>query len=110
MTEQKDWNQLRTCVAPNGRFVYGLHQPHFSTVNLREEDFVLTLGKTVRGETVENHANFPPGDVDEPSAGPVYEVANPFPFRGTTYIGKGWADATAADPTRISIASPMKDS
>ncbi len=108
MADPKDWIQLRTCVAPNGKFVYGLHRPHFSTANLREEDFILALGKTVRGETVENHANFPPGDVNEPSAGPVYEVANPLPFRGTTFIGKEWADKTATDPTRISIASPMK--
>ena len=55
-----------------------------------------------------NSANFPPGDVEEAGADPIYEIANPFPFRGTTYIGKAWADAAAADPTRIAIASPSK--
>lgn len=103
-----NWIQLGTCVAPEGQFVFGLHQPHFQTVNLRENDFILSLGVTDEGELQENQANFPPGDVDEPAAGPIFEVANPFPFRGTTFIGKGWADAAAADPTRITIGSPKK--
>jgi hypothetical protein len=46
--------------------------------------------------------------VDDISTDPVFEIANPFPFRGATFIGKAWADAAAADPTRIAIASPMK--
>ncbi|MEJ2156012.1 MAG: hypothetical protein P8X96_11800, partial [Desulfobacteraceae bacterium] len=108
MDDPIDWMQLRTCVAPDGKFVWGLHQPRFSTANLREEDVILALGETDGGAPVHNQANFPSGDVDEPSAEPIFEVANPFPFRGTTYIGKTWADAAAADPTRIAIASPMK--
>ncbi len=108
MADPKNWTDLRTCVAPNGTFVYGLHQPQFTTLNLRKDDFILSLGNTARGEAVENHANFPSGDVDAPSAGQVFEVANPLPFRGTTFIGKDWADAIAADPTRIAIASPTK--
>ena len=108
MVDQQNWMQLRTCVAPNGKFICGLHRPHFTTLNLREADFHLVLGRTGRGESVENRDNFPAGDVDAPSADPIYEVANPLPFRGTTFIGKKWADAAAADPTRIAIASPMK--
>jgi hypothetical protein len=108
MVDQQNWMQLRTCVAPNGKFVCGLHRPHFTTLNLREADFRLVLGQTGQGEAVENRDNFPAGDVDAPSADPIYEVANPLPFRGTTFIGKRWADAAAADPTRIAIASPMK--
>jgi hypothetical protein len=108
MADQQDWIQLGTCVAPDGRFVFGLHCPRFKTVNLREEDALLALGETNRGKPVNNQANFPAGEVDEPSAGSIYEVANPLPFRGTTFIGKEWADAAAADPTRIAIASPMK--
>lgn len=108
MTDHQDWTHLRTCVSPEGRFVFGLHQPNFKTLNLREEVFLLTLGETDKRETVDNQVNFPPGDVDASSADPIYEVANPFPFRGTTFIGKGWADAMAADPTRIAIATPMK--
>ncbi len=97
---------LGTCVSPQGRFLWGLHQPRFQVLNLREEDFILCLGKTRQGESRTNNANFPSGDVDETGADPIYEVANPFPFRGATYIAKAWADATAADPTRIAIASP----
>ncbi len=108
MRTETDWMDLGTCVSPEGRFVWGLHEPNFRTLNLREEDFILSLGQTPRGESRTNTANFPPGDVVENGADPIFEVANPFPFRGTTYIGKAWADATAADPTRIAIASPLK--
>lgn len=108
MEDHQHWIHLGTCVSPEGKFVYGLHEPHFKTINLREEDIILALGETNTGQCVKNHANFPSGDVDEPSAGSIYEIANPFPFRGTTFIGKGWADATATDPTRISISSPPK--
>ena len=108
MADQKNWLQLGTCVSPEGDFVYGLHEPHFKTINLREDDVILSLGETHMGRWIKNRDNFPPGDVDEASASPIFEIANPFPFRGTTFIGKGWADATAADPTHIAIASPMK--
>ena len=108
MQTETDWIDLGTCVSPQGRFVWGLHEPSFRTLNLREEDFILSLGQTPRGESRTNAANFPPGDVEETGADPIFEVANPFPFRGTTYIGKAWADRTAADPTRIAIASPLK--
>lgn len=108
MGTESDWIELGTCVSPQGRFVWGLHEPRFSTINLREEDFILSLGRTPQGDHRTNEANFPPGDVEEKGADPIFEVANPFPFRGTTYIGKAWADAAAADPTRIAIASPVK--
>lgn len=108
MEDHQDWMRLGTCVGPDGKFIYGIHEPHFHTLNLREEDLILVLGRTQQGQFRKNHRNFPSGDVDEPSAGPIYEIANPFPFRGTTYIGKGWADEKAADPTRIAIATPMK--
>ena len=103
-----DWIKLRTCVSPNGRFVFGLHKPHFRARNLRLNDYVLSLGETRGGRAQLNLLNFPPDDVDVPATHAVYEVANPFPFRGVTYIGKAWADGVAPDPTRISIASPAK--
>ena len=108
MKENKDWLHLRTCVSPEGKFVYGLHKPHFKAINMREDDVILSLGETSQGKPILNRGNFPPGDVEEASADPIFEIANPFPFRGTTFIGKVWADTTAADPTRIAIASPMK--
>ena len=36
----------------------------------------------------------------------VYEIANPFPFRGATYIGKAWADAKRRDPSAICLPPP----
>ncbi len=108
MQKETDWIDLGTCVSPEGRFIWAMHEPRFQALNLRAEDFILTLGQTRQGQSRTNAANFPPGDVEEPGADPIYEVANPFPFRGTTYIGKAWADATAADPTRIAIATPVK--
>lgn len=108
MGTEKDWIELGTCVSPDGHFVWGLHEPSFRTLNLRETDFILSLGPTPQGDGRSNHANFPPGDVEEKGADPIFEVANPFPFRGTTYIAKDWADAAATDPTRIAIASPLE--
>ena len=102
-----DWAAINTCVTPGGRFVFGLHKPHFRAANMRQNDYVLPLGQA-GGRKQLNLLNFPPDDVDIPSAQAVYEVANPFPFRGVTYIGKNWADRAASDPTLISIAAPSK--
>ncbi|MDA8138101.1 MAG: hypothetical protein M0036_05540 [Desulfobacteraceae bacterium] len=95
---------LRTCVAPEGRFIFGLHLPRFSVANLRVADDRMTLGRTPAGDICDNAVNFPSGDVNEPGADPIYEIANAFDFKGTTYIGKGWADRAAADISRIAIA------
>ncbi len=108
MGKKLEWSELRTCVSPEGCFAYGLHEPSYKTINLRPENFILSLGETKDGRQRTNRINFPSDDVDVPSADAIFEVANPLPFRGTTYIGKSWADKTAADPTRIAIASPMK--
>jgi hypothetical protein len=94
----------RTCVAPEGRFRFGLHQPHFTAANLRAQDYLLSLGLATDGEVCLNSANFPAGDVEEPAADRIYEIANPFPFRGTTYIGQRWAERAAANLDRIVIA------
>ena len=95
--------KLRTCVSPKGRFVYGLHRPHFTADNFRESDALADLGKLADGGRHRNRANFPQGKVHEPSADPIFEVSNAFPFRGTTYIGKKWADARAANPESIAL-------
>jgi hypothetical protein len=108
MNREAEWMALGTCVSPQGRFVWGVHEPRFRTLNLREADYILPLGEDRQGRPCTNSVNFPPDDVEETGADPIYEIANPFPFRGATYIGKAWADAAAADPTRIAIASPSK--
>jgi hypothetical protein len=61
------------------------------------------LGATEDGASVDNRRNFPAGDVRVENDDWVYEVPNAFPFRGATYISKGFADAAAADPGTIAL-------
>ncbi len=93
--------KMRTCVAPSGRFIFGIHTPAFHTENLRETDAIAALGAFDDGSPWFNHANFPDGPVEEPRADPVYEVPNPFPFRGSTFIIQRSANRVARDPDRI---------
>ncbi|MFO7714090.1 hypothetical protein [Desulfosarcina sp.] len=95
--------QIRTCVSPAGRFVYGVHRPHFTADNFRERTELDELGMFPDGTRHHNAANFPCGKVHEPAADWVFEIPNAFPFRGTTYIGKAWADARAAGPETIAL-------
>lgn len=98
---------LRTCVTPDGRFIYGLHRPHYHVTNLRIGDNLQSLGQSENGRTCQNAANFPEGDIHEPEADNIFEIPNPLPFRGVTFICKSWADQAAADPARIGIAIPQ---
>ncbi len=98
--------QLRTCVSPDSEFVYGIHQPGYYVRNLRERDYIGILGCMDDGRAVENRKNFPTGAVEAQKADVVIEIPNPFPFRGTTYILKRWADVRAADPTGIALPKP----
>jgi hypothetical protein len=102
--------KIRTCISPEGKFIYGIHKPAYSVNNLRETDILQTLGSSMSGERVDNAVNFPVGDIKENQAEWIYEIPNPFPFKGTTYIGKSWADSKADDPTRISISPPKSTS
>lgn len=95
--------KLRTCVAPSGRFVFGVHKPEFSVHNIRENDYIDSLGEDEDGSKIENKANFPAGGVIESNADWVYEIANPFAIRGSTYISKEIADTWAQHPHDISI-------
>jgi hypothetical protein len=95
--------KLRTCVSPQGRFVYGIHRPRFTADNFRQHDQLADLGILPDGMRHRNTANFPAGTVQEPAADWIFEIPNALPFRGTTYIGKVWADATAANPDRIHL-------
>jgi len=98
---------VRTCVAPSGQFVYGVHEPHFRVPNLRQSDHIGLLGEFRDGRPVHNHTNFPAGEIFEKGAELIFEIPNPFPFRGTTYILKGWADAIARDPAAIRLPEPQ---
>lgn len=95
---------IRSCVSKDGRFVVGIHDPGFKVTNLRKNDLVHSLGTLPDGSPAQNQNNFPQGDVEAVSTDRIYEIINPFPFRGVTYINSRWANATANDPATISIA------
>jgi len=98
--------ELRTCVGKDGRFKVGIHRPFFGVRNLRKQDYLQNLGELEDGTGVDNRANFPDKDLYEPQADTIYEINNPFPFRGTTYINSAWADAKAEHPETIAIPAP----
>ncbi len=100
-------SRIISCVQPGGKFVYGIHKPQFSVKNLRDSKQLALLGE-FNDMPVDNSANFPDGDITVPSANWVYEIANPLPFRGRTFIGKKWADANAHDISRIHLPKPQE--
>ncbi len=94
---------MRTCVTPDGVFQFGIHKPAFSARNLRSRTRLENLGSDRQGRPVVNEANFPSGDVEVEHADWIYEIANPLPFRGTTYISKSWADTSADNYASIRL-------
>ncbi len=97
---------LRTCVSNKGRFVVKVHRPEFEVDNYRQNRRVASLGLLPDGTAVLNEKNYPEGNVIEPSADIIYEIDNPFPFRGTTYINTRWAAQNAGKSERIAIPVP----
>jgi hypothetical protein len=90
--------KLRTSISSDGYFLYGIHEPRFDVKNLRENDYISTLGEFSDKKPWKNKRNFPESNVIEDSADPIFEIPNPFPFRGTTYIAKPWAESNAQNP------------
>jgi hypothetical protein len=103
-------NKLRTCVTPEKHFVYGIHKPSYTVSNLRGGKKIERLG-AIKGSEVEpaldNRGNYPDGTLTIGKADWIFEIPNPFPFRGTTFIDQEWADAGAVDYRRISL--PAKE-
>jgi hypothetical protein len=100
---------MRTCVTPEGDFLYCIHEPDYAVKNLRASELIESLG-ACDGKEYLNSRNFPPGDVTVEKADRVYEIPNVFPFKGTTFINSPWADATAKDPLRIKLPAPNRTS
>jgi len=96
----------RSCVGGNGQFIVGVHKPAFKIKNLRDHDYFESLGQLEDGTMIDNTINFPGNDLYEPHADIIYEIANPFAFRGTTYINAAWADIKAAHPEKIGLLPP----
>ena len=92
-----------SCISPEGRFRYGIHKPAYSVTNLRVDEKIQELG-TLQGRiAVDNTRNFPEANVTVAKADWIFEIPNPFPFRGATYIDKEWADASANNYSRIGL-------
>ncbi len=94
---------LRTCITPDGKFMYGIHKPSYSVLNLRQSQKIEPIGLFPDGTHLTNEKNYPRENVEVTSADWIFEIPNPFFFRGTTYIDKEWADASANDYSRITL-------
>ncbi len=90
--------RIQSCVIPGGRFQYGIHKPAYTVTNLRPSTRVESLGLTESGAPVKNLRNYPEGNIEVTGADWIFEIPNPFPFKGRTYIDKEWADASAETP------------
>ena len=97
---------MRTCVSANGQFQWGIHKPSYRVRNLRSRTRHELLGVDTFQNRIENVINYPDMDVVVDEAEWIYEIANPFSFRGTTYIGKRWADKSAEDYESIQLPPP----
>lgn len=95
--------RLQSSVTPNGEFVYGIHKPAYTVTNLRQQTNIALLGCEEAGQPVDNTRNYPQGQVKVDNADWIYEIPNPFPFRGRTFIDKEWADNSARNPARIRL-------
>ncbi|MBF0241622.1 MAG: hypothetical protein HQK64_03995 [Desulfamplus sp.] len=97
---------LRSCVSEDGQFIVGIHRPAFNIELLRQNRYIEPLGMLPDGSEVKNGINFPDRCVNEPNADIIYEIYNPFSFRGTTYINSAWADQKAGRAELIKLPSP----
>ena len=94
---------IGSSVTPEG-FRVGVHKPAYSVANFRRQGSVSFLGQRDGKVPVDNQQNFPGGDIRETGARWIYEIINPFPFRGATYIDSAWASSRAEHPEDIRIA------
>ena len=99
---------LRTCIIPAGKFQYGIHKPAYSVANLRQDTKFASLGQTADNKPIDNARNYPRENIAVTAADWIYEIPNPFPFKGCTYIDKEWADASAGNPERIRLGPPTE--
>jgi len=103
---------MRDFIGPDGRFRVYQHQPSYRVRNLRRHDGLAPLGYPAPDSSgqlpppIDNRRNFPAADLVVDPADPVYEIPNPFPFRGTTFICQSWAAGKAADPGSIRLPRP----
>jgi hypothetical protein len=92
-----------SCISPEGRFQYGIHKPAYTVTNLRVQLRIQKLGTLPDRSAVDNRMNFPEANLTVTQADWIFEIPNPFPFRGATFIDKEWADASANNYGRIGL-------
>lgn len=90
-------------MTPWGQFRYLRHDPAYQVHNLRQSQHLTDLGRLPDQTPVQNHKNFPQGDIIVQQASTVYEIPNALPFRGSTYIDASWAEAKVQDVGSIKI-------
>lgn len=100
--------KIRSCVTPQRQFIYGIHKPNYTTANLRVDTQISSLGLLDSSQSYSNVGNFPDTDVIVNEADWIFEIPNPFSFRGSTFIDKEWADSSAENPQKISLP-PKED-
>jgi len=89
--------RLNTCISPDGNFIFGLHKPVYQVTNVRLTSQVEVIGYDEKNQPVHNSHNFVEGDIACQNTQGVYEILNPFPIWGATYILKKPADKYAED-------------
>lgn len=100
--------QIHSCVTPEGKFIYGIHKPEYLVDNFRTTKQTRQLGLLEDSSTVSNDGNYPDGQIEVTGADWIFEIRNPFPFRGATFIDKEWADASANNYQKIMIPERQK--
>ncbi len=95
--------KIRSCVTPQQQFMYGIHKPDYITANLRINTKISPLGTLDASQTYSNKVNFPDSDVRVKDADWIFEIPNPFSFRGSTFIDKEWADNSASNPHKTNL-------
>ena len=95
--------RIRSCVTPQKQFIYGIHKPSYTTTNLRVDSQISSLGSLDSSQSYSNTVNFPDTDVIVNNADWIFEIPNPFSFRGSTFIDKEWADSSANNPQKINL-------
>ena len=98
--------RIQTTITPDGKFYYGIHKPSYSVQNQRQDTVLQNLGHDMQGNPVDNKRNSPDDTVEVENGDWVFEIPNPFPFKGRTYINKAWADSSAGNPEKIRLPAP----
>jgi hypothetical protein len=103
-----DNDSPRTCVDPSARFVCAVHRPSYEVANCRKTSSLSTIGYD-RERAIDNRDNFPHGDIVVEGSDWVYEIPNPFPFWGATYILQASADRLSMRPGRFRFRPEESD-